>query len=184
MITPLRSLAAACVFALAACGQQQPAAPAASLPEDPKAEVRVVLPVSPISPEWIEIARQRDCPRVGELDKDACPYGRVYYSRHTITRSVDGTAANIWTQTDHGAPQLYMAETETAEVNIRYTRMRLNYRFRCDEGTFAILERQIMGDGDTIVHREQPRELYRRPAEWSAVALLMPVACRGGSLQP
>jgi hypothetical protein len=184
MSTPMRTLAAACLLALAACGEQQSSAPAASLPTDPSAQVRVVLPMSPVSPDWIEIARQRDCPRVGELDKDRCPYGRVFYNRHTITRSVDGTVANIWTQTDHGAPQLFLAETETAEVSIRYTRMRLHYRFKCDDATFAIIERQIMGEGDAVVHREQPREIYRQPATWSAVALLMPVACRGGSLQP
>ena len=76
--------------------------------------------------------------------------------------SVDGTVANIWTQTTHGAPQLFQAETETTEMNIRYTRMRMLYRLKCNEGTFAIIERQIMGDNDTVVHREQPPD---RPGE-------------------
>jgi len=184
MNTPSRLIAATCLLTLAACGEQQPAAPAAPLPTDPSAQVRVVLPVSPMSPDWIEIARQRDCPVVGEIAKERCPYGSVHYNRHTITRSVDGSVANIWTQTTHGAPQLFQAETETTEMNIRYTRMRLHYRFRCNDNTFAIVERQIMGDNDAVVHREQPREIYREPARWSPVAILMPIACRGGTLQP
>jgi hypothetical protein len=184
MKTALRIIAAAFALALAACGEQQPATPAAPLPSDPSAQVRVVLPVSAMSPDWIEIARQRDCPEVGEVAKERCPYGSVHYNRRTITRSVDGSVANIWTQTTHGAPQLFRAENETSEMNIRYTRMRMLYRFRCNEGTFAIIERQIMGDNDTVVHREQPREIYRAPARWSAVAILMPIACEGGTLQP
>jgi hypothetical protein len=182
MITRL-FIAVACLV-LAACGDQQPAAPAAPLPTDPSAQVRVVLPVSGMSPDWIEIARQRDCPVVGEVAEERCPYGSVHYNRQTITRSVDGTVANIWTQTTHGAPQLFQAETESTELNIRYTRMRMLYRFRCAEETFAIIERQIMGDGDTVVHREQPREIYRQPVRWSPVAILMPIACQGGTLQP
>ena len=184
MIEFSRFLAAASLLALAACGEQQPAAPATPLPTDPSAQVRVVLPISSMSPDWIEVARQRDCPLVGEVAKERCPYGSVHYNHQTITRSVDGTVANIWTQTTHGAPQLFQAETETTEMNIRYTRTRMLYRFKCNEGTFAIIERQIMGDNDTVVHREQPPEIYRQPVRWSPVAIFMPIACQGGTLQP
>lgn len=184
MIILSRFLVAACVLALAACGQQEPGAPARPLPTDPSAQVQVVLPMSPMSPDWIEVARQRDCPLVGELDKERCPYGSVHYNRHTVTRSVDGSTANIWTQTTHGTPQLLQAETETTQMNIRYNQMRMLYRFQCNEGTFAIIERQIMGDNDTVIHREQPPEIYRQPVRWSAVAILMPIACQGGTLQP
>jgi hypothetical protein len=180
-----RLLLSALVLALAACGEpEQPAAPAAPLPADPSAQVRVVMPISSMSPDWIEVARQRDCPLVGEQDKERCPYGSVHYNRQTITRSVDGTVANIWTQTTHGAPQLFQAETETTTLNIRFTHMRLLYRFHCNEGTFAIIERQIMGDDEAVMHREQPPELYRQPVRWSAVPILMRIACQGGTLQP
>jgi hypothetical protein len=184
MFTPMRALAAFAFLALAACGQQEAAAPAAPLPTDPAAQVRVALPMSRMSPDWIEVARQRDCPIVGEIAKERCPYGSVHYNRQTITRSVDGTVANIWTETTHGAPQLFQAETESTELNIRYTRTRMQYRFRCTDETFTIVERQIMGDNDTVVHREQPPEIYRQPVRWSPVAILMPIACRGGTLQP
>jgi len=186
MRSDVRFLLPAVTLLLAACGEDRPAAPAAPLPSDPSAQVRVVLPVSGMSPDWIEVARQRDCPTVGAIAKERgeCAYGSVHYNRHTITRSVDGTVANIWTQTTHGAPQLFQAETETTELSIRYTRMRMHYRFRCNDGTFTVVERQIMGDNDAVLHREQPPEIYRQPARWSPVAILMPIACQGGSLQP
>jgi hypothetical protein len=179
-----RFFAALSALALAACGDQEPAAPATPLPSDPSAQVRVVLPMSRMSPDWVEVARQRDCPAIGEVAKERCPYGSVHYNRQTVTRSVDGTVANIWTQVTHGAPQLFQAETERTETSIRYTRERMLYRFKCNEGTFAIIERQIMGDNDTVVQRDQPREIYRTPARWSPVAILMPIACQGGTLQP
>lgn len=184
MVFSMRALAAALILALAACGERQPTAPATPLPTDPAAQVRVVLSMSRMSPDWIEIARQRDCPIVGEVAKERCPYGSVQYNSRTITRSVDGTVANIWTQTRHGAPQLFRAESEDTITSIRYTRTRLLYRFKCNEGTFAIIERQILGDNDTVINRDQPQEVYREPARWSAVAILMPIACQGGTLQP
>lgn len=185
MRAPFRLVLSAFALTLAACGEPaQPAAPANPLPTDPSAQVRVAMPISSMSPDWIEVARQRDCPLVGEQSKERCPYGSVSYNHQTITRSVDGTVANIWTQTTHGAPQLFQAETESTELNIRYTRMRMLYRFHCNEGTFAIIERQIMGDNDAVVHREQPPELYRQPVRWSAVPIVMRIACEGGTLQP
>lgn len=184
MNASLRLVFSAFALTLAACGEREPAVRATPLPTDPSAQVRVVMPISDISPDWIEIARQRDCPLVGEIDKEGCPYGSVHYNRQTITRSVDGTVANIWTQTTHGAPQLFQAETETTVLNIRFTRMRLHYRFHCSEGTFAIIERQIMGDNSAVLHREQPREVYRQPVRWSAVPIVMRIACQGGTLQP
>jgi hypothetical protein len=184
MIRFQRALAGALLLGLAACGEQAAQAPAPNLPADPSAQVRVVLPTSRMSPEWIVVARQRDCPIAGQVAREGCPYGQVMYNQRTITRSVDGSVANIWVQTDHGAPQLFEGETETREITIRYTRSRVHYRFRCGDETFAIIERQIMGDADAVLHRDHPREIYRSPARWSPVAILMPIACQGGSLQP
>jgi len=173
-----------CLFTLAACGQQQASAPAAPLPSDPAAQVRVSLQTTPMAPDWLVVARQRDCPEVGEVAAERCAYGQVFYNQRTITRSVDGTIANIWAQVDHGAPQLYEGETETTVTRIRYTQSRLHYRFNCTDETFAIIERQIMGENETVVQRDEPREIYRAPARWSAVALMYPIACKGGVLQP
>ena len=181
----MRKLAALfCLFTLAACGQPESRAPAAPMPTDPAAQVRVSLQTSPMSPDWLVAARQRDCPEVGEVAAERCAYGEVSYNQRTITRSVDGTIANIWAQVNHGAPQLYEGETETAVIRIRFTQSRLHYRFNCTDETFAIIERQIMGENETVVQRDTPRELYRAPARWSAVAIMMPIACKGGTLQP
>lgn len=176
-----------CLFTLAACGPSAPAAPARPLPTDPAAQVRVVLQITPMAPDWVVAARQRDCSEIGATTDpggDRCAYGSVLYNQRTITRSVDGTVANIWAQVDHGTPQLYTTESETTIRRIRYTQSRIHYRFRCTDETFAIIEQQIMGDNETVVGRSQPREIYRAPARWSAVALMMPIACKGGDLQP
>jgi hypothetical protein len=179
----MRFLVAALALGLAACGDPESSAPATPLPADPSAQVRVVLPVSHMSPDWIVVARQRDC--TGAEDPgERCPYGEVAYNQRTITRSVDGTIANIWAQIDHGAPQLFLGETENTTVSIRYTRTRLHYRFNCTDETFAIIERQILGSSDAVLQRESPREIYREPQRWSAVAILLPIGCRGGTLQP
>ena len=180
----MRFLAAfVALFTLAACGEPEPAAPAVPLPSDPAAQVRVVIPTSRMSPDWISIARQRDCTGT-EDEGERCPYGEVFYNQRTITRSVDGTIANIWIQTDHGAPQLFTGETETSVITMRYTRTRLHYRLNCTDETFTIVERQILGSNDAVLQRVNPPEIYRTPQRWSAVALALPVACRGGSLVP
>jgi len=184
----MRKLAAViCMFTLAACGRSEPAAPAAPMPTDPAAQVRVVLQTSPMSHDWISIARQRDCREVGEINDpggERCAYGEVYYNQRTITRSVDGTVANVWAEVRHGVPQLIMGETDTTITRIRYTQSRIHYRLRCTDETFAIIEQQVLGDSGAVVHRRNPPEIYRAPVRWTAVALLFPPACRGGTLVP
>lgn len=183
----LKLAALVCLFTLAACGPSQPSAPAAPLPSDPAAQVNVSLQTTPLAPDWIVAARQRDCSEVGEIANqggERCAYGEVLYNQRAITRSVDGTVANIWAQVNHGTPQLYAFETDTAVTRIRYTQSRLHYRFNCTDETFAIIERQIMGANETVVQRDTPREIYRAPVRWSAVAIMMPVACKGGVLAP
>lgn len=184
----MRKLAAlVCLFTLAACGQREAAAPAAPLPSDPATQVRVALQTTPLSPDWIVAARQRDCPEVGattDASGERCAYGEVLYNQRTITRSVDGTIANLWAQVNHGAPQLIHQESETQIQRIRYNQSRVHYRFNCTEETFAIIEQQILGENETVVQRSTPREIYRAPARWSPVALMMPIACKGGVLAP
>jgi hypothetical protein len=171
------------LFTLAACGEPEPQVPVTPLPTDPSAQVRVYMQTSRMSPDWISIARQRDC--TGQEDAgERCPYGEVYYNKNMITRSVDGSIANIWVQTDHGAPQLFQGETESSVITVRYTRTRLHYRFNCADDTFTIVERQILGSNDTVLQSINPPEIFREPQRWSAVAIAMPIACDGGELRP
>jgi len=139
----------------------------------------VTLSTARGSPDWVSVARQRDCPP-GPRTGDPCPYGEVFFNQRTITRTADGSMANIWVQTRHGAPQLYAAESEDGNpMTIRYELTRLHYRINCVDETFAIIERQILGEGEVVVASERPPEIYRPPARWSSVPLVMRPACRG-----
>jgi hypothetical protein len=124
-------------------------------------------------PDWLLVARQRDCD-AGEN----CPRGEVLFNQRTITRNADGTA-DIWIQVHHGAPQLYSLEDEHTQTTIHYELERLHYRFNCASGQFYVAERQIMGSGETVVARETPRPIYRAPVQGSATGIIEPIACRG-----
>jgi hypothetical protein len=171
MIQPIRLLAAAASFiALCACGNQ-------NSPQDgksaPGGNGDVVLGSTQNLPDWLLVARQRDC-AVGET----CPRGEVHFNQRTITRNADGTA-DIWVQVRHGVPQLYQMESETTQTTVRFEVERLHYRFNCQTNDFVVIERQIMGAGETVVARDEPRQIYRQPARGSATAILLPIACRG-----
>ena len=171
MITIMRSFAAAVfLLALAACGEQSP-------PNDETSASsgngNVVLGSTRNMPDWLLVARQRDC-----APGEGCPRGEVHFNQRTITRNADGTA-DIWVQVRHGLPQLYQIESETTETTIRFEVERLHYRFNCASGEFIVVERQIMGAGETVVARDEPRPIYRAPARGSATAILLPIACRG-----
>jgi hypothetical protein len=171
MITPMRSLiAAVSLLALAACGEQS--APSGEAPA-PSGNGNVILGSTRNMPDWLLVARQRDCEPGG-----SCPRGEVHFNQRTITRNADGTA-DIWVQVRHGLPQLYEIESETTETTIRFEVERLHYRFNCTSGDFIVVERQIMGAGETVVARDEPRPIYRQPARGSATAILLPIACRG-----
>jgi hypothetical protein len=122
-------------------------------------------------PDWLLVARQRDCARADCV-------GEVMFNQRTITRNPDGTA-DIWLQVHHGNPQAYPIETATTRTTITFTTERLHYRFNCAEGQFTVLERQIMGSGDTVVAHDNPRPIYRAPGEGSVTPVVMPIACRG-----
>jgi hypothetical protein len=174
-----RGLAAALLLTVAACGQ--PAAPKAEAPAQAPAEgetrTTVTLSTARNSPDWLLVARQRDCPRP-EVGPDTC-VGEVHFNQRTITRTPDGMA-DVWVQVRHGAPQLYDIETETRRTSIRYELQRLHYRFNCNTEQFIVVERQIMGANEQVVARDQPRAIWRAPAPRSATHIVMPIACRGG----
>jgi hypothetical protein len=168
-----RTFAALAVLALAACGQ--PAPPSGSPPNaangDGGSNNGVVLQSAQNLPDWLLVARQRDCSR-----QDCV--GDIMFNQRTITRNADGTA-DIWLQVRHGNPQDYPIETPTSRTVITFTTERLHYRFNCATSQFLVLERQIMGAGDTVVAHEEPRQIWRAPVDGSVVPVVMPIACRG-----
>lgn len=164
-----RTLAALAALALTACGQ--PPAPSGA-PPAAGGNTNVVLQSTQNLPDWLLIARQRDCVR-----RDCV--GDIMFNQRTITRNPDGTA-DIWLQVRHANPQNYPIETATARTIISFTTERLHYRFNCSTNQFIVLERQIIGAGDTVVAREEPRQIWRAPAGGGIVPVALPVACRGG----
>lgn len=177
----MRKLAALfCLFTLAACGQQASQAPAepgqAAAPGETDS---VILGSTQNLPDWLLVARQRDC-RGETPDEDRECLGEVHFNQRTITRAADGSTADIWVQVRHGQPQAYEVEDATTETTIRYTLQRLHYRFNCNDQQFVVVERQIMGAGETVVARDHPTQIFRAPVRGSITAIVMPIACRGG----
>jgi len=136
-----------------------------------------VLSTTASLPDWLLVARQRDCARDAPPE-DQCPLGEVHFNQRTITRGADGFA-DIWVQASHGQAQLFKTETATTRTTIRFTLERLHYRFNCTTQEFVVVERQIMGAGETVVARDQPRQIYRAPLRGSITHIVLPIACRG-----
>lgn len=171
---PMRTvLSALALFALAACGDAEAPKEQGQVREGP-----VVLDTTRSLPDWLLVARQRDCRGETPTEDREC-LGEVHFNQRTITRSADGTA-DIWVQVRHGQPQLYQLEDATTETTIRYEMQRLHYRFNCTTQEFVVVERQIMGAGETVVVRDNPRQIYRAPVRGSVTAIVLPIACRGG----
>ena len=163
-------LSALAVLVLASCDQAT--APGGSQPQaGGSSNNGVALQSTQNLPDWLLVARQRDCARADCV-------GQVLFNQRTITRNPDGTA-DIWLEVRHGNPQAYPIETATSRTTVTYTTERLHYRFKCAEGQFTVLERQIMGSGDTVVARDNPRQIFRAPVDGSVTPVVMPIACRG-----
>ena len=124
------------------------------------------------------MARQRDCRGETPADDRAC-LGEVHFNQRTITRSADGSTADIWIQVRHGQPQIYQIEDASTETTIRYTAQRLHYRFNCTEQKFVVVERQIMGANEQVIARDEPRQIWRNTPESGAARHVLPIACRG-----
>jgi hypothetical protein len=170
----LRQLIAAltCLFTLAACGQSGTPA-SGSTAQAPAEPGSVMLGSTQNLPDWLLVARQRDCD-AGEH----CPLGEVLFNQRTISRNADGTA-DIWIMVRHGAPQLYSLEDARTQTAIHFNVERLHYRFNCENSQFIVVERQIMGANDTVVAHDNPRPIYRAPVPGSATGVIEPIACRG-----
>lgn len=127
-------------------------------------------------PDWLLVARQRDCRARGAADRQCL--GEVHFNQRTITRNADGTA-DIWIQVRHGVRQSYATETATSETIIRFELERLRYRFNCASGEFIVVERLILGPRETVIARDEPVPAYRAPARGSVTGIIQPIACRG-----
>ena len=137
----------------------------------------MVLATTQNMPDWLLVARQRDCP-ANAPPAEQCPLGEVHFNQRTITRTADGFA-DIWVQASHGRPQLYEYETDSTHTTVRFELERLHYRFNCNTQQFVVIERQIMGANETVVARDEPRQIYRAPVQGSITNIVMPIACRG-----
>lgn len=162
------ALAALLLVSLAACDTNPPGKGKAPAPGESGS---VALGSTQNMPDWLLVARQRDC----EIQN--CT-GQVFFNQRSITRSADGTA-DIWIQTDHAIAQEYVVNDPHAVTTLRFTRERQHYRFKCAEGQFTVVERQIMGANDTVIAHDEYNQPYRAPASGSLVPVIMPIACRG-----
>lgn len=157
-------VAAFALLALAACGQ--PASEKAGAPPaaDSGGEGPVILDTTRTMPDWLFILRTTDG-------------GTIHFNQRTITRG--NGMADIWLQVRYGTPQAYESNTETTLRVIRYELERIHYRFNCAEGSFVVVERQFMGANETVVARDEPRQIYRPTPERGAARQVLPIACRG-----
>lgn len=167
------AIAAILVLSAAACGQRSPEPGGGQAPD----AGAVVLGSAEALPDWLLVARQRDC-AADAPPAERCPLGEVHFNQRTITRTPDGFA-DIWVQSRHGRPQLFEYETEATRTTIRFEKQRLHYRFNCSTQEFVVVERQILGPNDTVVARDEPRQIYRAPLRGSITHIVMPIACRG-----
>ncbi|MEZ5996592.1 MAG: hypothetical protein R3C25_12665 [Hyphomonadaceae bacterium] len=156
----MRVLAFVLLCTLAACGR--PSAPAA--PHD-GGNGPVVLATTRDMPDWLLVLRTNDG-------------GTIHFNQRTITR--ENGLADIWLQVRYGRPQAWDASDETTNRVVRYDVERMHYRFNCADETFVIVERQIMGSGDAVIARDEPRQVYRTLPMTGAARHIMPIACRGG----
>lgn len=179
----LRLLAAPLLaLMLAACGQQTPAAKQGETPPAGQQQAgggetdAVILGSTRNMPDWLFVARQRDC-ITNQDGQSECGVGEIHFNQRTITRA--NGMADIWIQVRHAYPQLFQIETETHETTVRYDVERLHYRFNCANNQFVVVERQIMGENEQVVARDEPRQIFRAPVQGSVTTVIQPIACRG-----
>ena len=144
------ALAALGLMALAACGRSEKADEGAAAPAQNAGSV--LLSSTQNLPDWLLIAHQSGG-------------GDIHFNQRTISRDGQGNA-DIWAQVRYGSNQIYSGSDGTTETIVRYNTERIHYRFRCADENFTIVERQIMGSGETVVARDQPtRTLSSNPSE-------------------
>lgn len=158
-------IAALALTSLTACGQPASDGAANGGRAAQNADGSVAFGSFENLPDWLFILRTTDG-------------GTIHFNQHTVSRS--GGFADIWLQVRHGQQQLYSVDTETTETVVRYELERIHYRFNCNDETFVVVERQIMGANEQVVARDEPRQIWRATPAQGAARHVMPIACRGG----
>jgi hypothetical protein len=124
---------------------------------------------SNILPDWLQIARTPQA-------------GFVQYNARTIYRDAAAGTTDVWVQLIHRDLQTYEAEDEAVKRLIAYNKERYLYRFRCAAQTFAIVEHQILGEGDVAIEtvKTPPRSDsdFRAIGEGGVAQVLYPPACK------
>jgi hypothetical protein len=151
---------ALCLFMLAACGQ--PASQQAPAPQAEDGDGPVVLATTRNMPDWLLVLRTNEG-------------GTVHFNQRTITR--ENGFADIWLQVRYGHIQAWDASDETTNRIIHFDVERMHYRFNCAEETFVIVERQIMGENEEVVARDEPRQVYRTTPMTGVARHMLPLAC-------
>jgi hypothetical protein len=133
---------AAVALALAACGPKAAAPGAASVA--PSSTTLAGGPVEPtppatkpVFPQWLEIARQAGG-------------GAVQYHPASIQRDPKTKIADMWIQIIYSEPHTFVVNHPTAVEKITYQIERFLYRIDCEGARFAIMDRRIMGEGETV----------------------------------
>jgi hypothetical protein len=124
-------------------------------------------------PDWVQVARQRDC----DLD-GRCLLGEVKFNRQTVVRNADRTA-DAWVQVEYAIPRRETIETADSVIRLTYQRERLKYRLNCDTGHFMILERLLLDENETLLTEAAPDIGFRRPSPGGAADQLKRTACYG-----
>jgi hypothetical protein len=92
-----------------------------------------------VLPQWMPIARVSGS-------------GDVRFDRQSITRSPDDITAEILIEIRYPDEQQTTIEDADFKEVIAFQRERVLYRFDCEAGTAALIERRLMGQGDSVSH--------------------------------
>ena len=144
MLKSLRgAVALAAVLFAVSCGPaaEPPAAATSAAPNPEQLAGGPVEPTPPAKPspfpQWLQIAQQAGG-------------GSIQYHPASIQRDSSTGIADVWVQVIYAAPQIYTSESKVATQRIEYTRERFLFRFDCNNVKYAIMDRRIMGVGETV----------------------------------
>lgn len=137
--------------------------------EDPAAAV-TIHSVHPMTPDWAQLAPNA-------VDAGG---GWTYWGRNTIRRC-GAQEARIAIETRYAREQLYGEAGAGFETIIRYMRARSFYRLMCEDQTYALIERQILGPNDEVVATEagQPDNFRPRTPVSPVGGDIFDTACTG-----